>query len=135
MTIIASWLLLPQMQTRSPQRQASFLQKIRQFDWVGTLLLTASLTCLLLVLQYGGAVYSWSDARIIVLLVMFVVLLLAFVALQRRLGDGAVLPLRILGQRSIAFGFAYTIAVSAALETLQYYVSPRRMSQGLDPCF
>ncbi|OCK94728.1 putative efflux pump antibiotic resistance protein [Cenococcum geophilum 1.58] len=76
-------------------------KKIKQFDIPGMVIIIASLICLILALQWGGAIYPWSDSRVIALLVVFGVLFLAFVTSQILLFDSRTLPSQILRHRSV----------------------------------
>lgn len=58
---------------------ATWIQKIMQFDPIGTLLFLPSVVCVLIALQWGGTRYAWSDGRIIALFVVFAVLMVAFI--------------------------------------------------------
>lgn len=99
-----------------------WLKRWARFDWPGTVLFTASLICLFLALEWGGTTYAWSNGRIIALLVLFVVLLVAFGAVEVLRPDHAMLPLRVMRQRSMIAGSVYVFLMSASLETLEYYV-------------
>lgn len=97
--------------------------KLKRLDLLGTALFVPATISLLLALQFGGSKYGWGDARIIVLLTLFVALIAAFTWLQWHLGDAATLPTRIIGQRSIWSGMWYIFCVSGALSVFEYYVS------------
>lgn len=99
-----------------------FTQKFRQLDPLGTLFFLPGIVCLLLALQWGGTTYSWSNARIIALLVLFGVLMLAFAAVQAWKKETALLPLRILKQRSISSGTFYSACVGGSMLLLVYYL-------------
>jgi hypothetical protein len=77
----------------------------------------------LLALELGGTRFNWANARIILLFCLAALLLAGFVLVERRLQERGLFPLRIAKQRSIAFGCFYIFALSAAVETLSYYVS------------
>jgi len=109
---------------RKTQKKISFWSKLRNMDGAGALTLVGCVTCLLLALQWGGQKYPWNSARIIGLFVGFVGLLVIFGYIQRRLGEHATIPLRILRQRSILMGCifialldmtAYTVGQMARL--------------------
>jgi MFS family permease len=89
--------------------------RLRQLDPVGTVVLMPAIICLLIALQWGGTEYPWKDGRIIALLVVFVILIVIFVAVQAKGGDNATTPTRIISQRSIAFGCWYTFSVSSCI--------------------
>lgn len=95
---------------------------INQFDPLGTILLVASIICLLIALQWGGSQYSWSDGREIALLTVFGVLFFAWAVVQWRIGDNATIPLRILRQRTVAFSTFYIFCGSASFILLIYYL-------------
>ena len=97
--------------------------KLRWFDWVGALCLVPSICCLLLALQWGGDTYRWSDARIIVLLALSLMLLGAFAWRQHRLQDGATLPPRIFHMRSVLAATWFSACINATLSITEYYGS------------
>lgn len=101
----------------------SLREKLLQLDPVGTMLFLPSIVCLLLALQWGGAQYSWSDGRVIALLVVFAALILAFAGLQVWHSDAhATIPTRIITQRSIAAGLWYTVCVGGSFGLAIYYL-------------
>lgn len=59
-------------------------EKLVSLDPLGTCLILASMTCLVLALQWGGAVLPWSDSRVWGTLLGFGLLLLLFLLLQVR---------------------------------------------------
>lgn len=109
--------------SKNDDTRPALLQRIKSFDWVGMALLISGLTSLLLALELGGTRFNWANARIILLFCLAALLLAGFVLVERRLQERGLFPLRIAKQRSIAFGCFYIFALSAAVETLSYYVS------------
>ena len=71
-----------------------------------------AIICLLIALQWGGSTYSWANFRIVILLVIFVILLTVFTVIQLKNGENSTIPIRIISQRSMAFGCWYTFSVS-----------------------
>lgn len=61
----------------------------KRLDFPGSAMFIPSIICLLLALQWGGITYAWSNARIIVLFVVFGLSLIAFVVIQVVSGDNA----------------------------------------------
>lgn len=61
-----------------------WIQKIRQLDIPGAILLLGATTCLNLALQWGGIVYPWSNSKVFGCLVGFGLLLISFLFLQLR---------------------------------------------------
>jgi predicted MFS family arabinose efflux permease len=83
-------------------RAAGWIAKMKQLDPAGNLVFFPGIVCLVLALQWGGSEYSWKNARIIVLFVLFGVLCLAFIGIQIWKQENATVPPRIAKQRSIA---------------------------------
>ncbi|KAK9852144.1 MFS transporter [Penicillium brevicompactum] len=108
--------LSPQLPDQRLKRTAWGL--LSQFDPIGTILLV----CLLIALQWGGSQYPWSDARQIVLLTAFGVLIIAWVVVEWRLGDNATVPFRVLRQRTVACSTFYIFFGSASFILLIYYL-------------
>jgi MFS family permease len=100
-----------------------FKEKIRRIDIPGTLVFVPSVVCLLLALQWGGQKYDWSDARIIALLVVFAVLLIAFVAIQLWRQEAGTVPPRILKQRTILGASWYAFMLGSSFFIAVYYMS------------
>lgn len=111
---------------KAPQRKKvaslGLMDKLDNFDILGTTIFVPAIICLLLALQWGGSKYAWKDGRIIALLVLFGVLIIVFVVIQFWKGDKATLPPRILKQRSIAFAAWFQVCIGAAFLLLVYYV-------------
>lgn len=59
-------------------------EKLLSLDPIGTCLILASMTCLVLALQWGGAVLPWNDSRVWGTLLGFGLLLILFLFLQVR---------------------------------------------------
>lgn len=76
-------------------------------DFIGTVLFLGAICCLTLALQWGGVTKPWRSPRVIALLVVFGILTIGFCAVQYRRRDDALIPLRVLRQRSILVGALY----------------------------
>ena len=99
-----------------------WVQQVLQLDPIGTVFFVSSIVCLLLALQWGGSTYSWSNGRIIALLVLFVVFLIVFIGVQIWKKDTALVPPRIVTQRSIAAAMWSQFCLGSAMMTLIYYI-------------
>lgn len=119
-TIILFFTLPPNQTTSDPN--LTRVQKIMQFDPIGTVLFLPSVVCVLLALQWGGTKYPWSDGRIVALFVLFAVLLIAFGGVQYWAGENATVPLRIIKQRSIASAAYFSLCVGAAFFITVFYL-------------
>ncbi|KAI0003947.1 efflux pump [Xylariaceae sp. FL0662B] len=87
---------------------------ILQLDLPGFCLLLASLVCFTLALQWGGQSKPWSDGSVIATLVMWLVLMIAFIIAEWLQGAYAMVPLTLLQPRIIwsnsLYGFINNIA-------------------------
>ncbi|KAF4807562.1 Efflux pump roqT [Colletotrichum siamense] len=96
--------------------------KIKEFDIIGLSIFFACMVCLLLALQWGGSEYPWSSGPMIALLVLFAVMLVAFVTSQIWKGDKAALPPRLMKQRNVAFACLYAACIDAAYYTADIWL-------------
>ncbi|KAL4793126.1 major facilitator superfamily domain-containing protein [Aspergillus venezuelensis] len=100
----------------------SWKEKINRLDLPAFAFFLASILCIILALLWGGKEYSWKNARIIVLFILFGVFMGVFFAIQGRRGEEALVPMRILGRRSIAFGMFFSFCTSGTGFILEYYL-------------
>lgn len=104
---------------KNPERAHSNLttrEKLSQIDLLGAFSLLASITCLLLALQWGGSIYPWSDSRVWGCLLGFSLLILIFIGLQFKLGDRGTIPPRILlKQRTVLACALFSFLLAVAL--------------------
>lgn len=96
--------------------------KLRDVDLLGVCLFFPCVVCLVLALSWAGVTYRWSDFRIILTLSMTVVLALVFGYWQHYRQDSAILPLRILKQRSVYLSGLFSFCNSGSLFVLTYYL-------------
>ncbi|KAI1100051.1 MFS general substrate transporter [Jackrogersella minutella] len=52
------------------KRETSIAKRLRRIDYVGNVILVASVTAVLIALTYGGTVYSWSSWRVLLPLII-----------------------------------------------------------------
>ena len=105
------------------QRKTTTMQeKIARLDPIGTFFFLPSIICLLLALQWGGLTYDWSNARIIVLIVLFGLCFVAFLAVQRWKGQNATIPSHIFLNRNILAGAWFSFFIGAAQVTALYFL-------------
>ena len=109
----------PEMLTRD---STTWKEKANRMDPIGTFFFLPCIVCLLLALQWGGVTYRWSNARVIVLLVLAGGLFAGFVIVQRLKGDNATVPGRIFLNRSIVAGSWFSFCNDAAMQTLFYFI-------------
>ncbi|KAJ5748947.1 uncharacterized protein N7511_010643 [Penicillium nucicola] len=96
--------------------------KILQIDLVSNLLLIPALTALFLAFSWAGTKHPWNSGLVIGPLVAFGVLSTAFIYNQRRRGDAAAIPLRIMKHRSVIAGFIFIMCGNSTGNVLEYYL-------------
>lgn len=123
-----------QGETNGFRAPSSVWGKFSRFDFYGMITAMAATVCCLLALQWGGTTYDWGSARIVALFSISGVLLCAFVAIQIWKGDEAILPPRIMKNRSILGATGFMMAMGACYFVVIYYVSEMQPSYRRAPC-
>ncbi|KAL8826811.1 MAG: hypothetical protein Q9191_003569 [Dirinaria sp. TL-2023a] len=106
-----------------PGSSRIFLQKIMALDLVGNFLLVTAVTMLLLALQWGGLNYAWNSAHIIGLLIGAGLETVLFFWWESYRGANALVPLRMIRQRTIASSLSTSFFISGATLVHAYYLS------------
>ncbi|MGW3458909.1 DHA2 family efflux MFS transporter permease subunit [Streptomyces olivaceoviridis] len=113
---------------RIPRRTAHHV-----IDYLGTFLIAAVATCLVLVASLGGTTWPWGSAQIIGLAVLGVVLAVAFVAVERRAAE-PVLPLRLFRIRTFTLAAVISFIVGFAMfGALTYLPTFLQVVHGVSP--
>ncbi|MBV2353751.1 MFS transporter [Streptomyces sp. J2-1] len=94
---------------RIPRRSARHV-----IDYLGTALIAAVATCLVLVASLGGTTWGWGSPQIIGLAVVGVLLAVAFVAVERRAAE-PVLPLKLFRVRTFTLAAVISFIVGFAM--------------------
>ncbi|KAJ3493733.1 hypothetical protein NLG97_g4550 [Lecanicillium saksenae] len=118
-------MLLVQFLLHAPEQPGtikSFKEQLKQSNALGFICLVPGVVSLCLALQYGGTTYAWNNWRIILLFVISLLLLIGFVVVQFLLPEQAILPPRVLVQRSILAGFWTSICIGAHQTIFLYYM-------------
>jgi hypothetical protein len=133
-------ILLVQTPHEEGVRTLSLRQKLAQFDLPGTVLMITGLVCLLLGLQWGtnilrfadrfltnmpgGGVYSWSNGRVISLLVLSGVLLVTFAASQHWsiFSKAHTIPATVSKNGDIWLAASYAMGVTGGIYVIMLYL-------------
>jgi EmrB/QacA subfamily drug resistance transporter len=83
-------------------------------DYLGTALLAAGLSAIVLVTSLGGTTWPWGSMQVVVIGALGVLLLALFVAAERRARE-PVLPLELLGDRVFAVAGPLSLTVGFAM--------------------
>ncbi|KOU61302.1 DSBA oxidoreductase [Streptomyces sp. MMG1533] len=121
LAVIATALRIPRKSTR------------HVIDYLGTFLIAAVATCLVLVASLGGTTWGWSSPQIIGLAVLGVVLAVAFVAVERRAAE-PVLPLKLFRIRTFTLSAIISFIVGFAMfGAMTYLPTFLQVVQGVSP--
>ncbi|MFF8398434.1 DHA2 family efflux MFS transporter permease subunit [Streptomyces sp. NPDC016172] len=102
-------------------------------DYLGTFLIAAVATCLVLVASLGGTTWSWGSWQIVGLAVLGVVLAVAFVAVERRAAE-PVLPLKLFRVRTFTLAAVISFVVGFAMfGAMTYLPTFLQVVQGISP--
>lgn len=108
------------------QHGTRFLQKLQRLDWLGTTLSIGMHVSFVLILTFGGTVWSWGDGRIITLYAVFGIVLLAFCATQYfctlTTYEARLFPGEFLRNRSLILLYILVSCGGASLFVAVYYI-------------
>ncbi|GAA3305364.1 hypothetical protein GCM10020295_58910 [Streptomyces cinereospinus] len=90
-------------------------------DYLGTFLIAAVATCLVLVASLGGSTWGWGSPQTVGLLVLAAVLAAAFAAVERRAAE-PVLPLRLFRVRTFTLAAAISLIIGFAMFAAMTYL-------------
>ncbi|KAL2842137.1 major facilitator superfamily domain-containing protein [Aspergillus pseudodeflectus] len=103
-------------------KHASWKEVVLAMDISGIVLLLGAILCFLLALQWGGSAKSWNDADVIGTLIGFAILLILFCINEFLLKDRAMIPPRLLANRTLFFSSAFTLFFCSSFYVLLYYL-------------
>ncbi|QIS01874.1 DHA2 family efflux MFS transporter permease subunit [Nocardia brasiliensis] len=83
-------------------------------DWLGTAAFAIGITPILIVAEQGRS-WGWTSAGAVSCYLIGALGVIAFVAIEARMGDAALIPLRLFRNRTFAMGVAIALVVGAAL--------------------
>lgn len=90
-------------------------------DYLGTFLIASVATCLVLVASLGGTTWPWGSAQVISLVVLAAVLLVAFIAVERRAAE-PVLPLSLFKIRTFTLCSLISFVIGFAMFGAMVYL-------------
>jgi len=109
-----------------PDSSTPFLHRLKALDWLGILLNAGTFTTFVIGFAIGGTLWPWHDARTIITLVLFGILLISY-TLQQRYAvltskQTRVFPARFLTRRTFLLLFIAQSCVQTALAVPLYYI-------------
>jgi len=108
----------------SPQQEKlTVIAQIKNLDPIGMIFFVPSMVCLILALQLGGSNYSWSAPKIIGLFTTFGVLFILFMVVEILMPETAMVPSRVILNRSVAGSMLFMLLLSGGLMSIVYYLT------------
>ncbi|MEU6085698.1 MDR family MFS transporter [Streptomyces sp. NPDC047085] len=113
---------------RIPRRTARHV-----IDYLGTFLIASVATCLVLVASLGGTTWAWGSPQIVGLAVLGAVLIVAFVAAERRAAE-PVLPLKLFRIRTFTLSAVISFIIGFAMfGAMTYLPTFLQVVHGISP--
>lgn len=112
-------LLLVFLDVHNPRTKLS--DGLRAIDWLGTLSILAITLLLLLALDFGGAIFPWSDAKVISLLVVGTLMIGFFIFNERR-ARYPLMPLVVFRSWSNNAVFLVVVSHAMVIIGIEYYM-------------
>lgn len=107
---------------RHIRRRLPLKEKLQEMDLYGLVVLVPTIICILLATQWGGTKYSWSNARIIALFVVGSVLFAAFVVIEIRQGDRAIVPPSLIKRRTVWACSIFSFCLFGSFLVVAYFL-------------
>lgn len=102
-------------------------------DYLGTFLIASLATCLVLVASLGGTTWAWDSPQVIGLSVLGVLLIGAFVAVERRAAE-PVLPLKLFSVRTFTLASVISFVIGFAMfGAMTFLPTFLQVVQGVSP--
>ncbi|KAJ3068958.1 hypothetical protein HDU98_007936 [Podochytrium sp. JEL0797] len=108
---------------RLPIPSGSLLDKFKRIDFLGVLLVFCVITAVITPTQFGGSVWAWNSGQVIGLYALTVVLLAAFIYVERYIAKEPIVPVELFKNRSVPAILCAGLAVGAAFVGAIYYIS------------
>lgn len=86
---------------RLPVPKSKFSEKLKRVDYAGTVIIFAFATLFLLALNFGGQIFPWKSAAVIVPFVLSGVLIALLVVVEKKFAKEPIMPPRLFKNRSV----------------------------------
>lgn len=91
-------------------------------DFIGIMLWSCGVVCLVLALSWGGTTYAWNSATIIALLCVAGILLIVFTVFEHRFAKDPIIPRGIFANRSTVLILIAAFCYGGCFQSLMTYV-------------
>ena len=115
-------LVIVPMALRLTIKPSTKREKVRQFDWIGSAVFTASATSVLIPLTWGGTQYAWGSWRTLVPLVLGLVGILAFALYEKYVATEPLMRLSLFENQTSCIAFFTTTIHGLILWCVLFYL-------------
>lgn len=112
----------PPRSPRDDREKLGIGERIKSLDLIGCGIFIPAIFMLLLALTRGNVEQAWGSATVVGLFVGGGVLLLVFVFWERRKGDEAMIPGRLLQRRAISCSVLFSFCHLGSVAVMSYYL-------------
>ncbi|KAJ5969659.1 hypothetical protein N7501_005907 [Penicillium viridicatum] len=120
--------------THDSIKPRSVLRRLQNLDLLGAVLFAPAIIMIFLALQWGGTEYAWKSATIIGLFIGGAGLGVVFALWQIRKGDDAMIPPRLISERTMFFScFSEFFAMGAVYISIYYLPEWFQVIKGASP--
>ncbi|KAF2667620.1 MFS general substrate transporter, partial [Microthyrium microscopicum] len=117
---LAGALILLLLDVHNPR--TGLKEGLKAVDWYGTVTMLGVTLMVLLGLDFGGAVFAWSSAKVICLLIFGTLMVGMFVYSEKRLAKYPLLPLGVFGSVSNVATFGVSFFQNMVSLSVEYYL-------------
>ncbi|KAH7094398.1 major facilitator superfamily domain-containing protein [Paraphoma chrysanthemicola] len=107
---------------RHSRRKLTLREKAHEMDLYGLAALVPAIVSILLATQWGGARYPWKNGRIIALFIIGFLLLFAFIFIEVRQGDRAIVPPSVIKRRTVWACSLFSFLLFGSFLAICYYL-------------
>ena len=104
-----------------PAPEGSVCEKLKKFDFLGTLLVAGATTCFILPLQYGGFQWPWLSPIVIGLFCSSAVFTALLVWTELYVASNPIIPAKLFENRSIPLLLVIASCLGAVFFSVRYY--------------
>ncbi|KAI0711169.1 MFS general substrate transporter [Cerioporus squamosus] len=120
LTVFAFVLVLFFLRVKTPP--GSFREKLSRIDAIGNVCIITGTTLVLIGLNWGGTRYAWSEAHVLVAIIVGIVLIGTFFVYKWRIRREASIPWQIVAQRTTVAAYVGTFLHGIASVSLFFYL-------------
>lgn len=118
---LAGILIFMRVKTGAKSTEEIEKSKLKQLDYVGSLIFIPSMLAVLIGLVMGGIQYAWSSWRIILPLILGIVGWIVF-HIQQHFTRNPSVPTRLFSNRTSAIAFVLTFLSSVLIQSILYFL-------------